>query len=201
MAKKRPKRKTVEEVGVEVIQAMNDEFHESSDRIVAIVGAAYLDSMLETLFRAAFIDDPDDVDNLLQPDAPLGSNGSRIRLAYCMGLITQDMRDDLKLIARIRNKFAHDFTVKRFDTSPIRDYCSSLKQPGLMAGLAEKIFPPAVSEDAKQYVQNISSTPREKYKTSVISLFGALARRSYYVHRVASLDWFSTDPDAPENPS
>ena len=109
MVKKPEEKKTPEEIGMEVITAMDHEFHEQSDRIVAIVGAAYLDSTLDSLLRAAFIDAPNEVDRLLRLDAPLGSNGSGCQLAYCLGLITCDQRDDLKIIAKIRNAFAHDF--------------------------------------------------------------------------------------------
>ena len=45
-------KRTSEEIGMEVIGAMDREFHEQSDRVVAIVGAAYLDSTLDSLLRA-----------------------------------------------------------------------------------------------------------------------------------------------------
>src|SRR2546430_11043773 len=38
--------------------------------------SAYLDTMLDKLFRAVLIDLPKEVDSLLRPDAPLGSNGA-----------------------------------------------------------------------------------------------------------------------------
>ena len=79
--------RTAEEIGIDIIGAMNDEFHHQSDRVVAIVGAAYLDSLLESLFRAVFVDDTEEASKLLRADAPLGSNGSRYQLAYCLGLI------------------------------------------------------------------------------------------------------------------
>ena len=85
MPKKRDEKKTPEEIGEEVIAAMDHEFHEQNDRTVAIVGAAYLDSMLDSLLRAVFIDVPDETDCLLRPDAPLGSNGSRCRASLLLG--------------------------------------------------------------------------------------------------------------------
>ena len=201
MVKKRYDKKTPEEMGMEVIAAMDHEFHERNDRIVAIVGAAYLDSMLESLLRAVFIDAPDEADRLLRPDAPLGSNGSRRQLAYCLGLITRDQRDDLKIIAKIRNAFAHDFKAQSFDKPPIRDFCASLKQPGLLAAMPERIFSADTAKHMTEYVRDITATPREKFRMSVIALFGSLYRRINYVRPVQSIDWFSYDPDAPVGPS
>ena len=56
---------------MEIISAMDAEFHHESDRIVAIVGGAYLDALLESLLRAVFIDEPEEAERLLRPDAPL----------------------------------------------------------------------------------------------------------------------------------
>jgi hypothetical protein len=83
-------KRTSEEVGMEVIGAMDREFHLQPDRVVAIVGAAYLDSTLESLFRAVFVDSTADVDSLLGSNGALGANGARLQVAYCLGLITRD---------------------------------------------------------------------------------------------------------------
>src|SRR5712692_1846448 len=91
------------EFGAEVMAAMEEEFHDAPDRVLAIVGAAYLDSMLEQLLRAVFVGDKENVDKLIGIRGPLGSNGSRYQLAYCLGLISAEERDDLKTIADIRN--------------------------------------------------------------------------------------------------
>src|SRR5260221_3211676 len=117
----------VNDIGTEVMAAMEREFNHEPDRVVAIVGGAYLDAMLDSLLRKVLIDASAEVDRLLLPEAPLGSNGTRYQLAYCMALITRDQRDDLKVIAKIRNKFAHSFKGLSFDQEPVRGLCSSLK--------------------------------------------------------------------------
>ena len=124
-----------------------------------------------------------------------------VELAYCLGLITRDQRDDLKTIAKIRNAFAHDFKAQDFDASPFRDFCTLLQQPGLLAAMPEKIFPDNTAKYLAEYVRDITATPREKYRMSVISLFGSLLRRNTYVRRVEPNAWFSYDPDAPVGPS
>ena len=82
---------------------------------------------------------------MLRPDGPLGSNGSRYQLCYCLGLITREQRDDLKIIAKIRNALAHNFKVTKFDAEPIMGYCASLKQPCAVAAMPAQLFPPALA--------------------------------------------------------
>ena len=187
---------SAQDVGVEIISEMDREFHQSPDRVIAIIGGAYLDSMLDRLFRAVLIDLPREVDSLLRPDAPLGSNGARYQLAYCLGLITREQRDDLKLIAKIRNTFAHNFKATGFDVPPLRDYCAALKQPATLAAMPGQLFPAETAAIMAEYVRSTSATPREQYRTSVFALFGSLLRRLNYVRRVTTEGWFSYDPDA-----
>src|SRR5438132_7299919 len=113
MSKKKdvPNGRTALEIGADIVGAMQKEFHEAPDRVLAIVGAAYLDSLLEELLRSVFVENKEEADHLLSPDRALGSNGSRYQLAYCLGLIEKEQRDDLKMIARIRNAFAHQHDV------------------------------------------------------------------------------------------
>ncbi|SRR6266852_189559 len=197
---RKPPQLDPEEVGVEVLAEMDREFHDSTDRVIAVVGAAYLDSMLDRLLRAVFIDAPKDVERLLRPDSALGSNGARYQIAYCLGLITVDQRDDMKTVARIRNEFAHNFKEASFSDSPVREYCSALKQPSVLASWPSKIFPEAQAKAAEQYIRDTSATPREQFRTTVFALFGSLIRRLKYVRRASFTAWFSYDPDSPIGP-
>ena len=43
---------SAEDVGIEIMTEMDREFHESTDRVIAVLGGAYLDSMLDKLFRS-----------------------------------------------------------------------------------------------------------------------------------------------------
>ena len=192
---------SAEGIGSEIISAMDGEFHDSPDRVIAIIGGAYLDEMLNRLFRATLIDDQEDVDRLLRPDAALGSNGARYQLAYCLGLVTREQRHDMKLVAAIRNKFAHDFKLTGFDMEPVRGLCASLKQPEILASLAYQTLTADQAEIAAAYVRETNVTPRERYRTSVIHLFGSLYRRIEYVRRASKETWFSYDPDAAVGPN
>jgi len=102
----------------------------------------------------------------------------------------------MKLVAKIRNTFAHDFKATGFDIPPVRDYCASLKQPGTLAAMPNQLFPADTAAIMAEYVLKTNATPREQYRTSVFALFGSLLRRLHYVRRVTVEAWFSYDPDA-----
>jgi hypothetical protein len=64
---------SAEDVGFEIIEEIDREFHDSTDQVIAMVGAAYLDAPLDKLLRAVFIEKADDVQRLLRTDGPIGS--------------------------------------------------------------------------------------------------------------------------------
>jgi len=195
MAKKDDKIRTAEEIGIDIITAMDAEFHHESDRVVAIVGGAYLEDVLENLLRAIFINEEEAADSLLRPDAALGSSGSRYQVAFCLGLIRKHQRDDLKQIARIRNHFAHNYKSSSFDDPPIRDWCAALQQPKLFESMPNKLFSGKVRDNMIAYVKRINQTPRHKFETTVICLFGSLLRRINFVSQMDESKWFSQNPD------
>jgi hypothetical protein len=99
---------------------------EKNERAAAIVGAAFLDTLLEQILISFFVEDEKEISNLLKNDRPIGTYGSRTSLAYCLGLIGKTVRDDLRLVGKIRNKFAHNLHIS-FNHEPIRSWCLSLK--------------------------------------------------------------------------
>jgi DNA-binding MltR family transcriptional regulator len=101
-------------------------FEEQNDRALVIVGAAFLDTLLANILITFLIDDEKEVEKLLQYDQPLGTYGNRIGAAYCLGLIGKTVRDDLRLVGKIRNRFAHDLYAS-FEDQKIQSWCSSLR--------------------------------------------------------------------------
>jgi DNA-binding MltR family transcriptional regulator len=81
---------------------------QETDRGTALVAAAFLDDLLGRILESFFGNDREASENLLNgPRAPLGGFISRIYAAYSLGLIHADEKNDLHIIRRIRNKFAH----------------------------------------------------------------------------------------------
>lgn len=99
---------------------------ETNDRAMVIVGAAFLDTQLEHIITNFLVDDEKEIHNLLRPDQTLGTYGGKTRLAYCLGLIGRNLRNDLRLIGKIRNKFAHDLYAS-FSNPDISSWATSLK--------------------------------------------------------------------------
>jgi mannitol operon repressor len=113
-------------------QGFYDELNEeTSDRAVAIVGTEFLSGHLGQVIESFLIDDAEASDFLDpgNPFAPLGSFGARIKAAYCLGLISQDEYNDLKIIKNIRNSFAHGLHGLSFLTPDIQAECEKLKCP------------------------------------------------------------------------
>ena len=108
-----------------------EELQNESARGAVIIASAFLDAQLINLISKFLIDDPKIVDELLgaedKPDSPLSSFSSRIKTAYCLGLIGKSMYDDLGAIRKIRNKFAHKMHGYTFDEPEIVSWCKSLK--------------------------------------------------------------------------
>jgi len=99
---------------------------EKNERAAAIVGGAFLDTLLEHILLGFLAEDENEVRRLLDPDQPLGAYGGRVRVVYCLGLIGKIVRDDLRFVGKIRNRFAHDLHAS-FDDESIRFWCHSLK--------------------------------------------------------------------------
>jgi DNA-binding MltR family transcriptional regulator len=102
------------------------DYGEKNDRAIAIVGATFLDTILEHILRAFLIDNETEVNKLLQYDQPLGTFSGKITMAYCLGLIYKPVRDDLHLVRKIRNEFAHNLYAS-FEDERIKSWCSSLR--------------------------------------------------------------------------
>ena len=100
--------------------------NETNDRAVAIVGAAFLDTMLEQLLVNYLVDDAKEVNALLSYDKSMGTYGSRTTAVYCLGRIGKVIRDDLRLVGKIRNRFAHDLKAS-FAQDPVMSWCKALR--------------------------------------------------------------------------
>src|ERR1700730_9139545 len=71
------------------------DYSEASDRAVAIVGPAFLDTLLSDILTEFMVEDDKEVKKLLQPDGPLGTYGSRVMACYCLGLVGAIVTADL----------------------------------------------------------------------------------------------------------
>jgi hypothetical protein len=102
------------------------DYAEASDRAVAIVGPAFLDNLLTEMLISFLVDDSTEVARLMQPEGPLGTFGSKVSACYCLGLIGETVKSDLRLVAKVRNRFAHDLRATFLDEK-IAAWCGGLR--------------------------------------------------------------------------
>jgi DNA-binding MltR family transcriptional regulator len=101
------------------------DYAEASDRAIAIVGPAFLDTLLTEILGAFMVADDKELARLMQPEGPLGTFGAKVTACYCLGLIGKTVKGDLRLVAKIRNRFAHDLLAD-FADAQISGWCKSL---------------------------------------------------------------------------
>lgn len=80
--------------------------HKQSDYAVAILSVAYMEELLKQAIARHFIDG-ENIGEIFRANSALGTFEAKINLSHALDLIGDHSRDDLKLIANIRNRFAH----------------------------------------------------------------------------------------------
>lgn len=110
----------------ELVRGLPDILQES-DRGFALIMAAWIDDALGEVIRAGFIDQRKSADELLIGDSPLATFSSRIKIAYCLAWIDDNVKHDLNIVRVIRNEFAHDRSDLSFESAVVRSRCDSMQ--------------------------------------------------------------------------
>jgi DNA-binding MltR family transcriptional regulator len=98
-----------------------------SDRGCALMAAAFIDEQLKELLSVYLVDDAKVTKRLLGNSGPLGSFSARIDMAYSLGLLAKNIMQDLSLLRKIRNEFAHLSSPMTFEDDAIVSRCLELK--------------------------------------------------------------------------
>ena len=104
-----------------------EELKRETDRGLPLVGAALIDEKLLETLQAFFIEGKSSNKLLTEGNAPLGTFSSKIEACYALGLIDELEYQEIGLIRKIRNEFAHAKHGLSFKTEKIKGYCTSLK--------------------------------------------------------------------------
>jgi DNA-binding MltR family transcriptional regulator len=97
---------------------------EDSELACAVLGAAYLEKMLGILLRRFFVES--DMKEMFGTGGVLENCGAQNEIAFAVGLISEDTRNNIRLISKIRNDFAHSHTKVSFKMTSIADRCAKL---------------------------------------------------------------------------
>jgi DNA-binding MltR family transcriptional regulator len=101
----------------------------ASDRAIGIIAASLVEIHLTKLLKQAFISETKTgsketvQDRMFQSSGPFGPFTTKIRMAYLMGLISEEFYKNLEIMREIRNRFAHHTEIGSFDTQEISSRC------------------------------------------------------------------------------
>jgi DNA-binding MltR family transcriptional regulator len=99
----------------------------ASARSAAILLAANVEGTLSTIIEMHLVVRSEEaLEPLYARDGALSSFFSKIHLGYAMGLYDEKIRDDLEVIRRVRNAFAHVRKPIDFSTIEIVDECRKI---------------------------------------------------------------------------
>lgn len=82
---------------------------EQDERAMVLSLATFIEDTLGRLLLAYFRDCNATRELVEGFNAPLGTLGSRIKVVYAVGLVTEDQFKDMEILRKVRNQFAHNW--------------------------------------------------------------------------------------------
>ena len=110
----------------EDIAAFVDELRRESDRGLALVSAALIDEKLADTLKAFFCEEYRSDRLLRAGNAPLSTFSSRIELCFALALIDKHEHQEIGILRKVRNEFAHSKHGLDFQDRRIQSLCASL---------------------------------------------------------------------------
>ncbi|MHC2436336.1 hypothetical protein [Bradyrhizobium sp. USDA 4451] len=159
MSTKRPdliKDRPTEDQQIDVLQALRT----APDHMLAITAAAYVDYALEMVIRERFRIDKDEDARIFDgaQNGFLATASSKVTIAYAARFIEKMSRDDLRIINRVRNTFAHSMHQIDFKHPEVSAKCRKLS----LVQRRSDMFPNAATAD-----------PRSLYWNTCLDFFAA----------------------------
>lgn len=103
-----------------------DKLKMESDRGMVLISTGYLEEQLKSILLSYLIEDKavtEFVDG--RGAAPLGTFSARTTACFALGLVSSHERDDLDILRKVRNDFAHSIHTT-FQTQSVVDRCKKL---------------------------------------------------------------------------
>ncbi len=111
---------------IDIIRKIMADYLSESDRACAILIASHFEVTLEEILKKYFVPIKSNTDELIDGYGPLGTFSAKIDISYRLGLISKKFSNDLHLVRKIRNHYAHNIGIISFDDDPIRSWVDSI---------------------------------------------------------------------------
>ena len=122
-------------------------FETESDRGAAVLAASYAENQLG-LYLKEFMTDKSLCEKIFESNGVLSSFSQRIDFAQAFGFLTKELCQELHLIRKIRNHFAHHPKNASFTSEPVKGWVGTLrasKEVELPEGLKFKLSDPRIA--------------------------------------------------------
>jgi len=100
-----------------------------SNLACAVVGCAALEAVVRSLLSKFLVAGKTAETIICDPKGPFASFRSMAEIAYCSGLITEPVLKNLRLVADVRNAFAHSPTPVTFADEGVIKNCNKMTFP------------------------------------------------------------------------
>ncbi len=131
------------------------------DRDRAIVLSAIAENHLTSLLQLLMLRHEKEISQqLFNPTGPLGPFGTKIRVAYMLRILPPEIHKDLMIVSKIRNKFAHDLSVKSFNDQQITDWVKNMRHYDLFLNSVK---------DFQKKAERESTLPKSRHRFRTIA--------------------------------
>jgi hypothetical protein len=130
-----------------------DELEQQTDRGAAIIGAAFVESLLrqslESRLRVGTALERRTANRLFATMGPLSSFSAKIDLGVLLGLYPETVQGDLHRLREVRNQFAHEHEPRDFGYAKISEICAKFWLPHHLFIVSTSGGPQACPADAR----------------------------------------------------
>jgi hypothetical protein len=109
------------------IAAVENELYNAPDRAAAIIMGSMVEKAIGKLLRNNMREE--DASGLFKFSGVLGNFSAKVDIAYALNLFGPKVKNDLDIIRRLRNQFAHSQTPIEFTTPAVKQCCDHLMYP------------------------------------------------------------------------
>jgi hypothetical protein len=110
------------------------EIEATSDRVTAIVSAAFIEERVRDAISSRLLRDSKRVKKLFDPDGPIGTYDAKVLLGYLIGIYVDETRKNLEAIGKMRNRFAHRPRIAKFDDRDLDPFFKEITLPERLLG-------------------------------------------------------------------